>query len=93
MRPLVRGLYRKFVSTRNNAEEPHGDPRPPPRPMGRKGYDSAVSGPFSSYRTSISALQRPNDHSEWVENPAVIQLDKTIQVDYSKTLNSPGNMV
>ncbi|KAI1806923.1 hypothetical protein F4811DRAFT_84836 [Daldinia bambusicola] len=93
MRPLVRGLYRKFVSSRNTVEEPRGDPRPPPPPMGRKGYDSSVSDPFSSYKTSISALQRPNDHSEWVENPAVIQLDKTVQVDYSRALNSPGDIV
>ncbi|KAI1483326.1 hypothetical protein F4774DRAFT_426506 [Daldinia eschscholtzii] len=92
MRPLMRGLYQKFVS-QNKVEEPHCYLSPPPRRMRYMGYDSAISNPFSSYKTSISALQRPNDHSEWVEDPAVIQLDKTVQVDYTRAHTSPGEIV
>ncbi|KAI2780946.1 hypothetical protein F4815DRAFT_499014 [Daldinia loculata] len=82
MRPLARGIYRKFKP--HKVKEIHYNSNPSSQPVGSNGYGSSVGNLHGSYKTSISVLGGQQDYTKGVENPTIIQLDKTVQVNYSQ---------
>ncbi|KAI1654854.1 hypothetical protein F4813DRAFT_197837 [Daldinia decipiens] len=92
MRPLARGIYRKFKP--HKVKEFPYNSGPSFRPVGSNSYGSSVGNIHGNHKTSISALRgQHDDYSKGFEIPAVIQLDKTVHVNYSQKRALPRDMV
>ncbi|KAI8966499.1 hypothetical protein F5Y11DRAFT_365257 [Daldinia sp. FL1419] len=95
MRPLGRAIW-KALASRKEFQEPKGfysSPSPHSKPTNPSGYDSGIGNPYSSYKTSTSALTGSHKGSGAAGNVTVLQLDKIDRVGYSNGRVAPRDLV